>query len=177
EDGIRDDLVTGVQTCALPIWDRGNQGRAIRQLVLDSRPGLRVSSPRAVWYNRGWFPIGNHTDTEGRCSFAFPCSRVPVVEREVATDEKGHPSPVLPGHRHLWLLRHHLCDRVHEEGHPRRDLFPLPSILHGAAEVHRCRRSRSEVRQEVRAQSLAEKRKGRRKREEGKCCFPLFLFP
>ena len=21
EDGIRDDLVTGVQTCALPIWD------------------------------------------------------------------------------------------------------------------------------------------------------------
>src|SRR5439155_2985509 len=70
-------------------------------------------------------------------------SRSPVpafpLSREVATHEKGHPSPVLPGHRHLWLLRHHLCDRVHEEGHPRRDLFPLPSVLHGAAEVHRCR--------------------------------------
>src|SRR5207244_10540077 len=24
EDGIRDDLVTGVQTCALPIWSRGH---------------------------------------------------------------------------------------------------------------------------------------------------------
>src|SRR2546428_4034431 len=117
---------------------------------------------------------------------AFPCSRVPVVERVVASDEKGHPSPVLPGHRHLWLLRHHVCDRLHEEGHPRRDLFPLPSILHGATEVHRCRRSRSEVRQEIRAQSLAERRKGRRKKEEGKGkrggLFPpllssLFLFP
>src|SRR5215216_3532639 len=29
EDGIRDDLVTGVQTCALPIsFDRGGQGQA-----------------------------------------------------------------------------------------------------------------------------------------------------
>src|SRR4029079_19823090 len=25
EDGIRDKLVTGVQTCALPIWDQGGQ--------------------------------------------------------------------------------------------------------------------------------------------------------
>src|SRR5260363_162854 len=30
EDGIRDDLVTGVQTCALPICDRGGQCRADR---------------------------------------------------------------------------------------------------------------------------------------------------
>src|SRR5207244_5390022 len=30
EDGIRDDLVTGVQTCALPIWDRDLQRRAVR---------------------------------------------------------------------------------------------------------------------------------------------------
>src|SRR5207244_8737425 len=27
---IRDDLVTGVQTCALPIWNRGAQGYAAR---------------------------------------------------------------------------------------------------------------------------------------------------
>ena len=26
EDGIRDDLVTGVQTCALPIWGRNRCG-------------------------------------------------------------------------------------------------------------------------------------------------------
>src|SRR5207244_6516069 len=29
EDGIRDDLVTGVQTCALPIWDRDRRGRGL----------------------------------------------------------------------------------------------------------------------------------------------------
>src|SRR2546425_9272222 len=28
EDGIRDKLVTGVQTCALPIWRRGTGARA-----------------------------------------------------------------------------------------------------------------------------------------------------
>src|SRR5205823_7080843 len=28
EDGIRDKLVTGVQTCALPIWQVGLRGRA-----------------------------------------------------------------------------------------------------------------------------------------------------
>src|SRR5258708_27362580 len=32
EDGIRDDLVTGVQTCALPIWDvRRSMSREQRQ--------------------------------------------------------------------------------------------------------------------------------------------------
>ena len=31
EDGIRDDLVTGVQTCALPIWDL-REYREIREL-------------------------------------------------------------------------------------------------------------------------------------------------
>src|SRR5438552_12408903 len=29
EDGIRDDLVTGVQTCALPISNSGREGRSI----------------------------------------------------------------------------------------------------------------------------------------------------
>src|SRR5207244_13534490 len=40
EDGIRDDLVTGVQTCALPIWTRGRPRR--------SRGGCEPSSARAV---------------------------------------------------------------------------------------------------------------------------------
>ena len=30
EDGIRDDLVTGVQTCALPIWWSSGYGRLIK---------------------------------------------------------------------------------------------------------------------------------------------------
>src|SRR5258708_31713920 len=34
EDGIRDDLVTGVQTCALPIFQLIAAGRAIRNAVL-----------------------------------------------------------------------------------------------------------------------------------------------
>src|SRR5947208_6983306 len=46
EDGIRDDLVTGVQTCALPIWarphlfsDRPAQSAQCRpELAMDSRP-------------------------------------------------------------------------------------------------------------------------------------------
>src|SRR5205085_7547251 len=36
EDGIRDLTVTGVQTCALPIWCRGATGRAVDDL---RRPG------------------------------------------------------------------------------------------------------------------------------------------
>src|SRR5215207_10583889 len=36
EDGIRDPLVTGVQTCALPIWPAGQGG----QLPGGSVPGL-----------------------------------------------------------------------------------------------------------------------------------------
>src|SRR5258708_28772424 len=34
EDGIRDDLVTGVQTCALPIYPRLRRGRAAARAVL-----------------------------------------------------------------------------------------------------------------------------------------------
>src|SRR5258708_13955426 len=39
EDGIRDDLVTGVQTCALPIW--GRSGGAAGAAVSCRRPGCR----------------------------------------------------------------------------------------------------------------------------------------
>src|SRR5207244_7345407 len=41
EDGIRDDLVTGVQTCALPIYERPRVGPAI-VAVLDARRSLQV---------------------------------------------------------------------------------------------------------------------------------------
>src|SRR5205809_2933197 len=37
EDGIRDVAVTGVQTCALPIWCRGRQERRRRSLCYASR--------------------------------------------------------------------------------------------------------------------------------------------
>src|SRR5439155_6416547 len=35
EDGIRDGHVTGVQTCALPIWKRQGLGPALGRYVLD----------------------------------------------------------------------------------------------------------------------------------------------
>src|SRR5262250_3832976 len=41
EDGIRDTSVTGVQTCALPIW-RGPRGHGPR-----TRPGVRPGADRS----------------------------------------------------------------------------------------------------------------------------------
>src|SRR5258708_18356229 len=38
EDGIRDDLVTGVQTCALPIWFRSHQGSAVDRTLVRAEP-------------------------------------------------------------------------------------------------------------------------------------------
>src|SRR5207244_7488507 len=45
EDGIRDDLVTGVQTCALPIWpaaDPGIFGERAASVSLAVRPALQL---------------------------------------------------------------------------------------------------------------------------------------
>src|SRR5438034_6476520 len=43
EDGIRDHCVTGVQTCALPIWERGARGASRRlQRLVDCRLELAV---------------------------------------------------------------------------------------------------------------------------------------
>src|SRR5205823_11061913 len=41
EDGIRDKLVTGVQTCALPIYDLGDPRRRLRRRRQGRRPGPR----------------------------------------------------------------------------------------------------------------------------------------
>src|SRR5687768_18064267 len=45
EDGIRDVAVTGVQTCALPIWSLRRPGSAL------TRPARRcsMSTPRRTW--------------------------------------------------------------------------------------------------------------------------------
>src|SRR5258708_25708863 len=42
EDGIRDDLVTGVQTCALPIWIDAS-GRGLRECARDVHVRWRQS--------------------------------------------------------------------------------------------------------------------------------------
>src|SRR5207244_8173283 len=53
EDGIRDDLVTGVQTCALPIWIRtsalgcssGKQSKSARAASRDPFQAARTRRP------------------------------------------------------------------------------------------------------------------------------------
>src|SRR2546423_9653203 len=56
EDGIRDKLVTGVQTCALPIFDaflrKGILSRIKASTPTFSRP-MELSIPAAVGNNRG----------------------------------------------------------------------------------------------------------------------------
>src|SRR5258708_22785818 len=45
EDGIRDDLVTGVQTCALPIWLRRSMLVCASSWYRYSLPARRAGSP------------------------------------------------------------------------------------------------------------------------------------
>src|SRR5437867_12479940 len=50
EDGIRDRTVTGVQTCALPIYGRHRRGAARRRLRDFSRRNLRPrDQDRGAW--------------------------------------------------------------------------------------------------------------------------------
>src|SRR6266545_7075325 len=61
EDGIRDKLVTGVQTCALPIWrDRGGGGRARPP---PRQPGRRGDLPQG---DRKSVVKGKSVDLGGR---------------------------------------------------------------------------------------------------------------
>src|SRR5687767_15250409 len=51
EDGIRDKLVTGVQTCALPIWPRSSASSRIRARTVRTR---RNASARATGSANSW---------------------------------------------------------------------------------------------------------------------------
>src|SRR5207244_5227922 len=57
EDGIRDDLVTGVQTCALPIWRRAGQGGPLC-LCRGAAAGHGLGDPRL----RGTCLVGRRLD-------------------------------------------------------------------------------------------------------------------
>src|SRR5688500_19780734 len=86
EDGIRDYKVTGVQTCALPIW-----------LV----NGERIL-PEAVTDNEGWFELAVPVDASATVRVAHPGwmnERFPVAkdatdlrseERRVGTEYRSH---------------------------------------------------------------------------------------
>src|SRR5947208_10922743 len=55
EDGIRDDLVTGVQTCALPIYRGGEDHRPTHRLRRRAAPRVAAWGPPAA--PPGW-PVG-----------------------------------------------------------------------------------------------------------------------
>src|SRR5260370_4014628 len=46
EDGIRDSSVTGVQTCALPIWSIAAAGKAVSAAHHRRQPGGATDQPR-----------------------------------------------------------------------------------------------------------------------------------
>src|SRR5207244_4966218 len=60
EDGIRDDLVTGVQTCALPICafgDRRTPGKTAGRAPPDSRRPTRAATPSVAWSSALFFAL------------------------------------------------------------------------------------------------------------------------
>src|SRR5258708_28181025 len=69
EDGIRDDLVTGVQTCALPIFPRPRQGDARA-----ARPRCRRAARASPCRGRGTPSRGCGPRREWRAA-AFPRAR------------------------------------------------------------------------------------------------------
>src|SRR2546425_12342936 len=68
EDGIRDKLVTGVQTCALPILDRLGIGMVARleQRAVDADPLRRDVHARLAALRREPFDPGGQRDRTGR---------------------------------------------------------------------------------------------------------------
>src|SRR5687768_18353766 len=84
EDGIRDVAVTGVQTCALPIWRR--QRVPPPYLLLD-RQACRSATP---WRQAGWAGIAPATpDLETGVMLISPRSE----ERRVGKECRSRWSP------------------------------------------------------------------------------------
>src|SRR5574340_1522635 len=70
EDGIRDLLVTGVQTCALPIWGTGTLIPSVRRLVWAGKHQLGNAAWGASFPSERALPAGGfgsvHTRSEER---------------------------------------------------------------------------------------------------------------
>src|SRR6266404_8832990 len=83
EDGIRDKLVTGVQTCALPIWSerqridviRNGRARDARWYVLERIAYLIRPSASRAWGVRLNDPIQRQAGLDRRYSGELPSSK------------------------------------------------------------------------------------------------------
>src|SRR5207244_8544339 len=60
EDGIRADLVTGVQTCALPIYRRP------LSLIIRCRKAIATLLSPCPWDHLPWLCLGCYADRRGR---------------------------------------------------------------------------------------------------------------
>src|SRR2546426_8344899 len=93
EDGIRDYKVTGVQTCALPIWRRRrgsacrrSKGAACRASSQDSAVGKSNRSRSAPkWLHRPWPRSEEHTS-----ELQSPCNLVCRLLLEKKKKEKNN---------------------------------------------------------------------------------------
>ena len=64
--------------------------------------------------------------------------------------EGRNSSEFLSGNRYL-QLRQHICDRLYQEGDPRRNLFQMSFVLYGAAKDCSSPRPYREIQQEIRS--------------------------
>src|SRR5690606_14550104 len=81
EDGIRDFHVTGVQTCALPIYHRrcAQRARQVREVVREQVPAV---------------DDGDHTGTPSAA--ATVCSMAPAFEAISCSSRSGSESATMP---------------------------------------------------------------------------------
>src|SRR3989475_3838795 len=79
EDGIRDLTVTGVQTCALPIWAAARTRRCLDACRQSS--SASAGTRRGFWCRRVRFATAGHASRgSGAVTAAGPADRKSVVE-------------------------------------------------------------------------------------------------
>src|SRR5207244_6764534 len=88
EDGIRDDLVTGVQTCALPIWEMlfaiGSERSRLRCNSLGAQPYELTSCRR--FRSRTHWPASARPTRSPSSSFRPRCLSERSEERRVGKE-------------------------------------------------------------------------------------------
>src|SRR5687767_12900596 len=93
EDGIRDKLVTGVQTCALPIWWRSS-GSSVADHTAPG-PGRRIPFNRApARDDQPGKPLPHRRDRRDRSSQELSALRMDCRHDDRTTVEATMPGPV-----------------------------------------------------------------------------------
>src|SRR3989440_8831198 len=78
EDGIRDLIVTGVQTCALPIsWRAGSSGSA-----------LGLPSSRSLASRQHTLPVQSHSSAPRFQTYTYPTAKM-NMNTSISTDRKS----------------------------------------------------------------------------------------